>query len=569
MTGTGMEKRAVMAVCAACALAGYAEVVIQFDGYTADAATAQSNAGTTGDQTILPGQTFTQSLAYSTTVPKFSPGIPINYLSGQPIFAGHYLMWSNASAETVSIPSTTAIAYRGGNHPEDLQIVCGIGTNHAVVARAMNFAVLFGLTPAAAGSNYVFDANSVLQITARAFQAVGTADNRWVVVAGGVTYVSSSTVGILTTGHENYRLSNPDLIRWAVWNPGEDMAFGSLTFNVSGSLIRNITHAGMAENAWMSPGTADRRVYIAGFEGNLHLIPEGGSAPTGYRLPLRENFEADGGVYPGSMDGQNLWEVVEGAAAVQTAVAQGGTQAVSVDFASVRRSFIADGSDFWGRFYIRMDEPPEVDPVLSDSGQEQIGIAFYINTNLNVVVCSASNTLVLSETTVLLGVWVQFDVFSHEYAGEPSWSLSMNGTPVAENLNFLYPGRIASFQTGSGVRLYLDDAAFSDREPDDLEMADTDGDGYPDWWEQKYFGHATAFTGQVDPGRLTAFRIGPDGSRHMDWIRLPGRHYDVYWTRDLGEEFLLVRQALQTDGFEETDENRLNEKSGFYKIIGR
>jgi len=262
-----VKKSVIMAACAACALAGQADVVIKFDGATADAATAQANVGATGTQTLAPGETFTQSLAYSTTVPKFSPGTPANYLSGQPIYAGHYMMWTNTSASTVTNSGVTALAYRGGTEPEDIQI--SAGTTSTVIGRQLNFAILFELNTS---GNYGFDAASTLTINMKAF-AAGERDTRWVVVAGnGSTYVSAATVGSLATSLTDYTLSDPDEINWAVWTPGADMSFGTLTYNVAGSTLTNITHAGIAENGY-TLGTA-RIGYIAGFEGDLYLIPE-------------------------------------------------------------------------------------------------------------------------------------------------------------------------------------------------------------------------------------------------------------------------------------------------------
>jgi len=267
------KKSVLMAVCAAFALAGQAAVVIKFDGATANALTgSQQNLGVFNAQTNAPGTTFTSSLAYSTTVAKFEPGVPSAKYTGQKIYGGHYLMWSNSTANTVISRGGAPLAYRDGaqgiSTVENLAFVTGGDT---ALKRMQNFAILFEINMP---GSYGFDATSTLSVNF-SYWALPTATytNRWVVVADGVTYVSEPQIGLGKRGVSEgvvITIDNPDAINWAVWNPGADMSFGSLAFNVVGSMITNITHAGIAENQFLDSGETTRNVYVYGFETNLN-----------------------------------------------------------------------------------------------------------------------------------------------------------------------------------------------------------------------------------------------------------------------------------------------------------
>ena len=265
-------------------------VSIVFDGATANYVDAQANVGTTGAQTLQPGEAFTQSLPYSTTVPKWEAGTPVNYLRGPPIYAGHYLMWRNNTASTQTVNSIVATAYRNEiNGCESLLFLNGANTN---IQRQANFAVLFERQTS---GTYGFGSASQLTARLSAWQNRGEVTNRWVVVAGGITYVSESAVGALTNSTAagtEYTISNPDEINWAVWNPGANLSFGDLVFDVPGYTIANITHAGYAENAYLASGTLSRNVYVWGFRCDLYIDP--GTPTNGPEIRVAEYYLTTG-----------------------------------------------------------------------------------------------------------------------------------------------------------------------------------------------------------------------------------------------------------------------------------
>jgi hypothetical protein len=122
-----------------------------------------------------------------------------------------------------------------------------------------------------------------------------------------------------------------------------------------------------------------------------------------------------------------------------------------------------------------------------------------------------------------------------------------------------------------------------------LVEADTDLDTLPDWWESRYFGTPTAapqYDALSSNGINTvreAYIIGLDpndpgsefvtrvtrisGARPIvQWDRVPGRVYSVYWSSDLGTSFSLLRSNLRwnASGFEDTEHDAA--EKGFYKI---
>jgi hypothetical protein len=289
-------------VCWAGAMTVTSAPVILFDGLAEKGSiTGWANVGGTGPQRIGPGASYEYTdLAYSTTIPKWRAGDPPNYVfshsgalydagvrpesnlstppayvRGQDIYAGYYLKWENVSSDSVTVKSLNfPLAFTPnpeGEYPATVQIlgVVAPNENRAFINRTVNFAVLFKCsTP----GEYRFDSSSSLKVTVRAWvPAVGNYTNRWVVVAGGVTYVSQTPVtGSMTGVFADYTLDNPDEIRWAVWTPGADLSFGNLTFNVAGNSINGITHAGIAENNVVRAGENDeRRIYLGGLEADL------------------------------------------------------------------------------------------------------------------------------------------------------------------------------------------------------------------------------------------------------------------------------------------------------------
>jgi hypothetical protein len=260
-----MKKSIGCIIGALLGLAGIAQatVVFNFDGATANAATASSNiVGTAA--TINAGASKTLTLAYNTSTPLLSSNG--GTYTGQSVYGGFSGTYSNVSASAYT-HNFAVLQYANGASVEDLRSADTFTNNQ--ISRAVGLALLFG--PASAG-NYQFDGTSVL--TAKTGSTLsGTGEARWVVVANGTTYLSSSTfnpsgLNITTT------LDNPDAINWAAWTPGADMTFGSLSYTNLGSSLNNITLAGVAVNytaAASDTGTGSRYV-LSGFTADV--IPE-------------------------------------------------------------------------------------------------------------------------------------------------------------------------------------------------------------------------------------------------------------------------------------------------------
>ena len=116
-------------------------------------------------------------------------------------------------------------------------------------------------------------------------------------------------------------------------------------------------------------------------------------------------------------------------------------------------------------------------------------------------------------------------------------------------------------------------------------MIDSDGDGIPDWWEQKYFGGITAAAaGNLASNRVNTLReayivgLNPFGTDRfgvsgatspggrISWTGQPGRNYSVYWTTNLTSGFTLLQANISWTQSEFIDVVRTNALSGFYQV---
>jgi iduronate 2-sulfatase len=280
------------------------EMSIVFDGATAGAATVPFVQLTVRGQTLDAGDSYSGASAYSTTGPwlvrwdsrpfdawrgTYPDGVVSKVYSGKPLYGGAYFSVHNVSAGSVNPGNTGVLRYQHDiGHGEMVQVAATPGgfddETRDAMERQLNFVLLFGLHTEGSyvlhtAGRYGFDGSSVLTVKARrsagtdSAGATQTIDNRWVVVANGVTYVSESTLGAFTNTATEYTLNNPDEIRWAVWTPGEEMSFGSLTYNVPGNSIEGITHAGIAGNHELNAGTGSRVNEIREFRLSLYLKP--------------------------------------------------------------------------------------------------------------------------------------------------------------------------------------------------------------------------------------------------------------------------------------------------------
>lgn len=303
-----MKQSVMIAVCAAFALAGQAAVVIRWEGTNANSVTAAAWPFDSGTKTLSPGGAYTGGLAYSLTTPMWQAGTPANYASGQNIYGGVYVMWTNNTAGSVT-GTTARLQYIDGTAPqEEIRMSAG---GHTSLLRTGNTVVLFGLnTP----GSYGFDASSELTARMRSHLTGGTVESRWVVVADGNTYVSQAALGSFS-GVTTNTLSNPDEINWAVWTPGAAMSFAGLTYNVRGSSLFGITHAGYAENAFMASGESIRTTHLQAFEAkNLFSWEDATDQSLGVNHPATDalgrslpTYEEVGDIRPGKKVAMFYW----------------------------------------------------------------------------------------------------------------------------------------------------------------------------------------------------------------------------------------------------------------------
>jgi hypothetical protein len=242
-----------------------ATVVFNFDGATANAATASSNI-VNASGTIAAGSSQTYAKSYSTSTALLSNNG--STYTGQSIYGGISATYNNTSA-TTSYGHNYGMFQYIGTASEQLQVNLTV-TNASInyMSRTAGWALMFG--PASAG-NYKFDASS--QLTAKQYKNFGgAAEARWVVVANGTTYLSESTITLGTIAGTVNTNNNPDEINWAAWNPGADMTFGSLSYTNLGSSLNNITLAGVAVDYSAAGADAGGRYYLQGFTADV--IPE-------------------------------------------------------------------------------------------------------------------------------------------------------------------------------------------------------------------------------------------------------------------------------------------------------
>jgi hypothetical protein len=257
-----MKKRIRCIIGAVLGLAGIvqAAVVFDFNGTTANAATASSNI-VLNVGSIPAGESRTAALGYSTTTPLLSNG---STYTGQSVYGGFSGSYSN-SGSTAYNQNFAVLQYSNGASVEDLRSADTFTSG--TISRSVGLALLFG--PASAGT-YKFDGTSVLTAT-HTSTLTGTAEARWVVVANGTTYLSASSFA--AGGSSTTTLDNPDQINWAAWTPGADMTFGTLSYNTPGSSLANITLAGVAVNYSAPASAGSGRYILQGFTADLGVIP--------------------------------------------------------------------------------------------------------------------------------------------------------------------------------------------------------------------------------------------------------------------------------------------------------
>ena len=293
-------------------------------------------------------------------------------------------------------------------------------------------------------------------------------------------------------------------------------------------------------------------------------------------LPFSETFDA---LSDGPLGTNNGWEVQSGTADVQTNVVQQG-KSVELTEAVISHDLSSSNALLWLTFWARYTEVPEQNPAITDT---DISVAFYINTNQNLVVYSNTAPVTL-DTVIPTNSWTRFDVYCDYEA--LTWNLSVNQTNVSAGLP-LYSGNttLASVQieNASTSPVYVDTLSITDYEPVE-DVMDTDNDDLPDWWEQKFFGGITnavataaasngvntleeVYIAGLNPDSTERFEItGAMGSTStLQWVGQPARRYAVYATPDLLAGFTFQTNVLWSEA-QYTDLTHTNEPSMFFQV---
>ena len=292
---------------------------------------------------------------------------------------------------------------------------------------------------------------------------------------------------------------------------------------------------------------------------------------------LFENFEPGNGVAIGSLDGQNGWLVDRGTGDVQSHVVQAGDQALEISGGGFSMMRPPPRSTLWLYFHARITEAPQIEPLVNVAAALA---AFYVNTNLNLVVLSNGVPVELA-AQMPTHIWTRFDVYCDSAAG--IWNLAMNGVHVVSGLPLVSSNSAEQvvFSNESTASAYLDSFDIADAEQVG-EMPDTDADGIPDWWEQKHFGDTTACTAGAPSGNgdltyeetyiavLDPFAYDPLfvalENSDVVWTPKPSRLYDVEWTPSLHSNFVAIASEIAWPTDHYPDAAHTNEPASFYRV---
>lgn len=287
-------------------------------------------------------------------------------------------------------------------------------------------------------------------------------------------------------------------------------------------------------------------------------------------LPFSENFDT---LTLGSIDTKNDWVSLAGTNNIQSDMIAGGSQALEIKSGAVQHALsnTNGGTSVWVSFQARITAAPSEAPIVTNSNTS---VAFFVNTNLNLVVLNGTNEFVLSKK-MELDFWTRFDVYC-DY-GSLTWKLNVNGTNVAENLNlFSRNPQIDSLVIAnqSSASAYFDELVIETTD-------DTNSNGIPDWWEQRHFGGITNAPSDVVTNGMTCeqmyiaglepnstndvLTLAQTDRKKFNWNRKTGRKYDIYWSSNLTSGFTFIQTATGSE-FQDTATNRTERPTGFYKI---
>jgi len=298
-------------------------------------------------------------------------------------------------------------------------------------------------------------------------------------------------------------------------------------------------------------------------------------------LPFAETFEtvptSMAGIV-GNLHGQHGW-TADGGAQVQSHTACSGEQGLALSEASASQTFSTNPATVRIEFsiYYRKSTmaPDSIDP--------DALAGFYINTNSQIVVYS--NAVPVTLSAEVSNGWNKIEVFCDTVS--KVWNLTLNDTLVADNLAF--HSEQTSFsavrfnEPSTNTPTYLDEIHIT---AESSGAADSDGDGLPDEWEQRYYGGST----NVTPGAmasngvntvLEAYIAGLDPTDPdtlfeltdlslnspcvMSWNgETDGRRYTIYWASNLLDGFTVLQSNFTGGAY--TDSTHTAEEKGFYKI---
>jgi hypothetical protein len=288
-------------------------------------------------------------------------------------------------------------------------------------------------------------------------------------------------------------------------------------------------------------------------------------------LPFSENFDT---LTLGSIDNTKPgWVSLAGTNNIQSDVIAGGSQALEIKSGVVQHALsnTGGGTSVWVSFQARITAAPSEAPVVTNPNTS---VAFFINTNLNIVVYSNQIPIPLS-ASVQTNTWTRFDVYC-DY-GSLTWKLNVDGVSVASNLVlFSTNQQIDSLVIAneSSASAYFDELVVETTD-------DTNNNGIPDWWEQCHFGGITNAPSGVVTNGMTCEqmyiaglepsvaddipKLDPTDRKKINWIRKTGRKYDIYWSSNLTSGFTFIQTATGSE-FQDTATNRTARPAGFYKI---
>jgi hypothetical protein len=287
-------------------------------------------------------------------------------------------------------------------------------------------------------------------------------------------------------------------------------------------------------------------------------------------LPFSENFDT---LPLGSIGTGNDWISLAGTNNVQTNISAGGSQALEIRSGAVQHTLsnTNGGTSVWVSFRALITAAPSEPPVVTNTNTS---VAFFVNTNLNIVVYSNQIPISLS-ASVQTNTWTRFDVYC-DY-GSLTWKLNVDGVSVASNL--------VLFSTNQQIdSLVVANQASAPAYFDELTVEttdDTNKNGIPDWWEQSHFGGITnapsgVFTNGMTCEQMYVAGLAPDNPndvlmlvqtdrKKFNWNRKTGRKYNISWSSNLISGFTFIQTATGSE-FQDTVTNRTERPAGFYKV---